>query len=131
MEFQAVMGLFERAREFKLGSGVFWHDYAATSLTANVVGKLISEGSVWRSGEAVAVAREGGGGSEVWEEVCFVGGPVADSMNLVRFLIGRRKGAAERWVFVPHRSPIISALRKQGYGRNFSMILFERRAANS
>jgi GNAT superfamily N-acetyltransferase len=129
-ELRALMGLIERAKEFKLGSGVFWHDYAAITLTTGTVGKLISEGSVWRSGGAVAVAREGGGGSEVWEEVCFIGGPVADSMKLVRFLIGRRKGATERSVYVPHRSPIISALRKQGYRRNFSMILFERRAAN-
>jgi hypothetical protein len=87
---------------------------------------LIAESAVWRSGEAVAIAREGGEGSGVWEEVCFVGGPVVESMELVRSLMGRKKRAAERWVFVPQGSPLISKLRRRGYQRNFSMVLFGR-----
>jgi GNAT superfamily N-acetyltransferase len=128
-ELPVVMRLIERSREFRLGSGVFWHNFSATSLTPELVRELVAEGAIWRSGEAVAVAREGGEGSEIWEEVCFVGGPAVDSMELVNSLMGRRKGAAERWVFVPQGSPVVPALRKEGYRRDFSMVLFERRAA--
>jgi GNAT superfamily N-acetyltransferase len=129
-EFPELMRLIEGSREFKLGSGVYWHDFAATSLTPDVVKKLIAKGSVWRWRDAVAVAMAGGEGSEMWEEVCFLGGPAFDSVDLARSLIGRRKRAAERWVFLPQSSPIISALRRVGYERNFSMVLFERTAAN-
>jgi hypothetical protein len=129
-ELTGTMGLLRRSREFKLGTGVYWHDYTATSMTRDVVKHLIAEGAVWRSGRAVAVAREGGQGSEIWEEVGFVGGPVVDSMELVKFLTGGAKRGAERMVFLPQGSPIVSALRKEGYERDFSMVLFERRATN-
>lgn len=125
-ELSIVMARIEQSKEFRLGSGVFWHNFSATSLKPELVEELIAEGAVWRSGEAVAIAREGGEGSGVWEEVCFVGGPVVEAMELVRSLMGRKKRAAERWVFVPQRSPLISELRRRGYQRNFSMVLFGR-----
>ncbi len=125
-----MMKLIRGSREFRLGSGVFWHDFAATSLTPAVVEKLLAEGAVWNSGEAVAVTRIGGEGSGIWEEVCFLGGPVEDAMPLARALVGREKKANERYVFVPQKSPLIGALRRQGFARNFSMVLFERKAAN-
>jgi len=129
-ELSTVMALLGRAKEFQLGYGVFWHDFAAASLTKNVVSGLLAEGAVWQSGDAVAVIRAGGEGEGNWEEVCYLGGPVSDSIKLVRALVGRDRNAGERFVFVPQRSPLIHALRKEGYGRNFSMILFERKAAN-
>ena len=129
-ELSTVMALLGRAKEFQLGYGVFWHDFAAASLTKNVVSGLLAEGAVWQSGDAVAVIRAGGEGEGNWEEVCYLGGPVSDSIKLVRALVGRDRNAGERFVFVPHGSPLIHALRKEGYGRNFSMILFERKAAN-
>jgi GNAT superfamily N-acetyltransferase len=129
-QLSTVMGLLRGAKEFQLGSGVFWHDFTAASLTKDVVSHLLAEGAVWRSGDAVAVIRSGGEGEGDWEEVCYLGGPVPDSMRLVKALVGRERNVSERFVFVPHRSPIISALRKKGFNRNFSMILFERKAAN-
>ena len=129
-ELLTVMSLLRAAKEFQLGGGVFWHDFAAASLTKDVVSALLAEGAVWRSGDAVAVKRVGGEGGGDWEEVCYLGGPVPDSTVLVKALVGRDRNATERFVFVPQRSPIISALRKEGYSRNFSMVLFERRAAN-
>ena len=129
-ELGKAMHLLRIAKEFKLGGGVLWHDFTAASLTKDVVSGLLAEGAVWRAGDAVAVTRTGGEGEGVWEEICYLGGPVLDSIRLVKALVGRVRNASERFVFIPQRSPIISALRKEGYSRNFSMVLFERKAAN-
>jgi len=129
-ELLTVMGLLRSAKEFQLGGGVFWHDFTAVSLTKKVVSALLAEGATWRAGDAVAVTRTGSEGEGDWEEICYLGGPVHDSMRLVRALVGRDRDASERYVFVPQGSPIISALREEGYTRNFSMVLFERKAAN-
>lgn len=125
-----VLRLIRSTREFRLGSGVFWHNFAAASLTRDVVARLLEEGAVRRLGKGVAVVKAGGEASEAWEQVCFVGGPVPDACRLVLSEVGRLRDAEERWVFVPQKSPLISGLRKEGFAREFSQILFERRAAN-
>ena len=129
-ELGAAMRLIRRAKEFRLGGGVFWHDFSATALKRDVLSRLLAEGAVWRTGNAVAVASWGGGGEGDWEEICFRGGPPTGRMSLVRALVGRDVKATERYVFVPQRSPLITGLRGEKYSRNFSMILYERRAAN-
>lgn len=126
-EMLEAVKTIEGSKEYRLGSGVFWHDFTAASLTPEVLGRLVAKGSVWMTGEAAAVARRGAEGS--WEEICFIGGPPRDAMRLVAALVGRAKKASERWVFVPKGSPIIHALREEGFRRSFAMILFERRAA--
>jgi N-acetylglutamate synthase-like GNAT family acetyltransferase len=118
-----------RTKEFRLGTGVFWHNFSAATLTPEVVRNLAEEGSLWRYGSAVAVARNGGEGPEAWEEICFVGGPPGDALKLVKSLIGRRKKATRRWAFIPQGSPLGHAFREAGFKRNYSNILFERRAA--
>jgi GNAT superfamily N-acetyltransferase len=128
-ELGTVMRNLRRAKEYRLGGGVFWHDFTAAALAKDVVSSLLTEGAVWSVGEAVAVTRVGVEGEERWEEVCYLGGKVPESMELVRALVGRDRKATARYVFVPHGSPVIAALRKEGYRRNFSMVLFERRAA--
>lgn len=120
--------LIERSAEFRLGTGVIWHDWSAAKMTPEVLRKLVGEGAVWKEGRAVAVAREGGEGGARWEEICFVGGPPQDALNLLKSLLGRNKKAAERWVFVPQKSPLIHMLRAEDFERNFAMVLFERRA---
>ena len=125
-----AMRLLRKAKEFKLGGGVFWHDFAAASLTNDVLSGLLAEGVVWRAGNAVAVTGTGPGEEGGWEEICYLGGPVSDSTRLVKALVGRDRGAGERFIFVPQGSPIISAVRKEGYIRKFSMVLFERKATN-
>ncbi|MDG7011131.1 MAG: GNAT family N-acetyltransferase [Nitrososphaerota archaeon] len=114
-------------REYRLGRGVFWHNFGAAALTPDVVRRLVREGAVWRTGAAFAVARYGGEGA-LWEQVCFIGGPPSDAVKLAKAMMGRRKAAA-RWVFVPQGSPIIHALRTARFERSYSNILFERRAA--
>lgn len=127
-ELRTALSILRRTREFRLGCGVFWHDFAAATLSRDVMSLLLAEGAVWQDGDAVAVTRSGGGGEGNWEEICFLGGPVKNSMKLVRALVGRDAKATERFVFVPQGSPIISVLRGEGYVRNFSMVLFERKA---
>ncbi|HEV2137434.1 MAG TPA: GNAT family N-acetyltransferase [Nitrososphaerales archaeon] len=129
-EFSQVMSQIGRTKEYQLGRGVFWHNWTATSLSPKVVRELLAEGAVWRNGEAVAVAREGGEGNRRWEELCFIGGPEGDAWMLLISLFGRNAGVTNRWVFLPQKSPLIHKLRTEGFVRNFSMILFERRAAN-
>jgi hypothetical protein len=128
-ELEEAMRLLTGAREYRLAAGMFWHNWSASSLTPEVVGRLAKDGAVWRAGSAIAVARAGGEAEDGWEEVCFVGGPPPDALKLVKSLIGRSRGAAERWVFLPQGSPLIHLLREEGYQRNFAMVLFERRAA--
>ncbi|MDE1853829.1 MAG: GNAT family N-acetyltransferase [Thaumarchaeota archaeon] len=129
-EVEEARRIIEGSKEFRLGTGVFWHNFAAASLSKGVIEKLVEEGSVWRLGEALAVVRMGKEGAPAWEEVCFVGGRAADAMKLVKSLVGRSRRAKERWVFVPQRSPLIHHLRRSGFKRNYAMILFERRAVN-
>ena len=126
---ERVIGLIERSKEYELGRGVFWHGYTAASLTPEVIRKLILEGAVWTFGRAAAVTREYGE-RWVWEELCFVGGPVEDAMKLIDSVLGWSKKARVRWVFVPQGSPVIHGLREKGFRRNYSGILFERTAAN-
>jgi GNAT superfamily N-acetyltransferase len=129
-EAEAALRLMEGTSEFKLGGGVFWHEFTAASLSPEVVGRLVASGEVWRNGRAVAVRRVGGEGSGVWEQVCFIGGPPDEALELVGGLPGRRKKTTARWVFVPKGSPIITALRKEGFTRHFSLVLFERKPVN-
>jgi len=124
-----LMELLSSTEEYRLGAGVYWYSFVATSLTPEVVRRLSAEGAIWRLGNAVAIVKVGGEGSETWEQVCFVGGPAADSCRLVTAAVSRRTGA-RGWVFVPQKSPVIHALRRAGFRRGFSQILFERRAAN-
>ncbi len=127
-QFPEAARLIEGSKEFRLGTGVFWHDFTAASLSPRVVRGLVEEGALWRVGQAVAVTRLGNEGEGIWEEISFLGGPPEDALKLARSLIGRTSKAGERWVFVPQKSPLIHPLREAGFERNFSMILFERSA---
>jgi GNAT superfamily N-acetyltransferase len=129
-QFYEVLSLIVRTKEYQLGTGVYWHDWTATSMSHKVVRELLKEGAFWRNGEAIAIVRDGSEGGERWEEVCFLGGPEGDAWKLLESLVGRNAEATRRWVFLPQKSPLIHRLREGGFVRNFSMILFERRAAN-
>ena len=58
----------------------------------------------------------------------FVGGDPSDAVALVGSLVGRAERVEERWVFVPQGSLIIHSLRRAGYRRAYSNVLFERQA---
>lgn len=124
--------LIAESSEFRLGSGVYWDAFKATLLTPSVIRSLIAEGSVWTKGESIAVARLGGEGGETWRQVCFLTGAREEPLELVKHIFGlkARAKATRRIVYLPQGSHLIGTLRRAGFIRLTSVILFERTAAN-
>jgi GNAT superfamily N-acetyltransferase len=127
-DLSRVTRLIRRSREFRLGSGVFWDAFTAASLNPVMVKKLVGEGSIWTAGESVAIARLGGEGSETWRQVCFLTGKGDTPVELVRHVFGLKEGAraTRRIVYLPQGSHLVGALRRTGFNRLTSLILFER-----
>ena len=132
-ELSRVTRLIMGSREFRLGSGVYWDSYEATSLTPSIVKKLVREGAVWTSGESVGVATLGGARDRTWRQVGFLTGTGDGPMKLVRHVLGLKEAAetARRMVWIPQGSRIIAALRRAGFSRHGTQILFERTAVSS
>jgi GNAT superfamily N-acetyltransferase len=129
-ELSRVTGLIRGSKEFRLGSGVYWDTYEATSLSPSIIERLVSGGAVWTSGGSVAVAKMGGARGEMWRQVCFLTGKGEEPVKLVRHVFGLkgRAKAARRMVWIPQGSKVIGALRSAGFSRHGSQILFERTA---
>ena len=130
-ELSQLTRLIRGSREFRLGSGVYWDSYEATSLSPSVIKRLVSEGSVWTTGASVAVAVLGGVRGETWRQVCFLFGTGDGPVKLVRHVFGLKARAktTRRMVWIPQGSRVIGALRRAGFSRHGSQILFERTAA--
>ena len=131
-ELSWATALIRNSVEFRLGSGVYWDTFTATMLTPGVISEILEEGSLWTNGRAIGVSRVGGEGGEKWSQVCFLTGQPEDAMKVVSQIFAQREGAASkrRLVYLPQKSELIGVLRRQGFTRDFSMILFERRSAN-
>jgi len=129
-ELSRVTRLITGSREFRLGSGVYWDTYEATSLSPPIIKKLVREGSVWITGESVGVATFGGERDGTWRQVGFLTGTGEGPMKLVRHVIGLSgtAEAARRMVWIPQGSRIIASLRKAGFSRHGTQILFELKA---
>jgi GNAT superfamily N-acetyltransferase len=130
-ELSRVTRLIRKSREFRLGSGVFWDAFTAASLSPAVIEKLVGEGSVWIAGESVAIARLGGEGGETWKQLCFLTGKGDEPLKLVRHVFGLKNRAktTRRIIYLPQSSRLIGTLRRAGFSRLTSLILFERTAA--
>lgn len=126
-----VTRLIGESREFQLGSGVFWDAFKAASLSPAIIKKLVGEGSIWIAGESVAVARLGGEGGETWRQVCFLTGKGNEPVKLVKHVFGlkNRAKSTRRIIYLPQGSHLIGTLRRAGFSRFTSLILFERAAA--
>lgn len=123
-----ALQLMRRSREYRLGGGVCWHDWGAAALKPEVVQRMVERGEVRMLGDAVAVVWRAGEGGRPWAEVGFVGGPPSEASKLVKAALGGA-GLGRGPVYLPQGSPIIHELRKSGFKRTFSNILFERKAA--
>jgi hypothetical protein len=116
------------SREFRLGSGVYWDSFAAKSLSPRMLEELVRRRQVWLAGRSVAIANVGGEGGWAWKQVCFLAGREDECVRLVRHVFGlkTKSRASRRFAYVPQGSRIIGALRKAGFERWSSLILFER-----
>jgi GNAT superfamily N-acetyltransferase len=130
-DLSRITRLIRESREFRLGSGVFWDAFMAASLSPSVIEKLVGEGSVWTASESVAIARLGGEGSQTWRQVCFLTGKGDEPVRMVRHVFGlkSRVKTTRRIIYLPQGSRLIGTLRRAGFSRLTSLILFERTAA--
>jgi hypothetical protein len=117
--------------EFDAGAGVMWDGFAAQSLTKETLKESILRRQVYSTEGAVAIARVGGEGAEVWSQVCFVTGNGPEAVRLIRHIFGRheRKRIAWRLAYMPQGSPLIGEIRRAGMTRDISHILFEKNVA--
>jgi GNAT superfamily N-acetyltransferase len=129
-ETAAAARMIRKSKEFKLGLGVYWDNLSAISLNEDTIAKLVEEGFVCISGDAVGVSKMGSEGIEKWRQVCFLGGGEEGAKKIVEnaFSFERRQKNLRRLVFLPHGSKLITAIRREGFKNDFSMVLFERRA---
>jgi GNAT superfamily N-acetyltransferase len=126
---KAVFDLIRRSKEFRMGAGVMWDSFSAVSLTREVVSKKVAEGAVMTADDAVGIAKLGREGRTRWNQVCFLAGGAEGAVKLVHHIFATRGEKHWRFVVVPHGSPLIGALRRDGMKRAFSLVLFERKAA--
>jgi len=131
-DLPAVVKAIRMSREFTIGSGVMWDTFSAKALTRKVVARLVGDGEVYLTEGGLAIVVEGGEGPVNWRQIGFLTGEKRGTVRLVRHLFGLkgRRKVEERFVYVPQGSRVIGALRGAGLKRDFSLILFERKAAN-
>lgn len=129
-DLERVMRLVRDSREFRLGSGVFWDSFAAKSLDRPMMERLIKDESIWLTGESVAVARVGSEEGIGWRQICFLSGKDGGPLKLVGHVFGlkQRSRTSRRLVYLPQGSDMISILRRAGFVRWSSLILFQRTA---
>jgi len=122
-----VTELIMMSREFRLGSGVYWDTYEAFSLTLPVIEKLVRRGAIWTAGTSVAIAAMGGLRGEDWRQVCFLTGQGDEPVKLVKHVFGLKgtRRASRRMAWIPQGSGMIGTLRREGFGRQSSQVLFE------
>jgi GNAT superfamily N-acetyltransferase len=130
-DLSRVTRLIRESREFWLGSGVYWDAFAAAFLSPAIIKMLVGEGSVWITGKSVVVAKLGGEGGETWKQVCFLTGKGDEPVKLVRHVFGLKNRAktTRRIIYLPQGSRVIGTLRRAGFSRLTSLILFERTVA--
>jgi GNAT superfamily N-acetyltransferase len=130
-DFETVSSSVRNSREYRLGAGVLWDVFAVRSLDDGEILRALNAGEAYGCGGAVAMAKVGREGTEVWRQVCFVCGGGDDAVRLVRHAFGMRgePRADRRFAYVPQGSGVISSLRSAGFERDFSLVLFERRLA--
>ena len=125
-----VVRAIRTSREFRISSGVMWDTFAAMALTRQMIARAVGKGEVFLTDGALAIVVEGAEGPGSWRQVGFLTGEGKAAVRLVRHFFGMKgRKADRRFVYAPQGSTVIGALRRAGLKRDFSLILFERRAA--
>jgi GNAT superfamily N-acetyltransferase len=120
------------SREFRAGAGVYWDGFRTISLTPKIIRKRTIEGSVFLSGEAIAIAKVSAAEGTIWRQVCFACGRSGDVKRLIRHAFGssERRRTSHRFVHAPQGSPLVPNAREAGLVRDASFILYEHRPPN-
>lgn len=126
-ELPEILEMVSGSKEYKLGAGVYWDVSAAVRLAPNVLADLIGDGSVFRTDGAVAVARIGAQGGELWNQICFLTGRPEAAARLVKHLLAKKDEVKMSWTvaYLPRGSPLAGTLKEIGMKRTQSLLLFE------
>jgi GNAT superfamily N-acetyltransferase len=125
-----VMSVIRSSREFAIGSGVLWDEFTAEALDQKIVANALAIGHVYRTQNALAVAKTVKAGNEVWKQVCFLTGKGEEAVRIVRHFFLQGEKADWCIAYVPQGSRLIGALRRAGLKRDISLTLFQRKAVN-
>jgi GNAT superfamily N-acetyltransferase len=129
-EIAEVMSVIRSSPEFAIGSGVMWDEFTAEALDQKIVANALAEGHVYRTHDALAVAKAVKAGDEVWKQVCFLTGKEEEAVRIVRHFFLQGEEADWCLAYVPQGSRLIGALRRAGLKRDTALILFQRKAVN-
>lgn len=129
-EIAEVMSVIRSSPEFAIGSGVMWDGFTAKALDQKVVTNALAEGYIYRTQNALAVAKTVKAGNEVWKQACFLTGKEEEAVRIVRHFFLQGKEADWCLAYVPQGSRLIGALRRAGLKRDTTLILFQRKAVN-
>jgi GNAT superfamily N-acetyltransferase len=127
-ELRDLFSTITSSPEYHLGARVMWDGFAATSLTEGVLKESIARRQVYSAEGAVAIARLGGEGSEVWSQICFLAGNGSGAVRLVKHVFAKQERTRITWrlAYLPQGSGLIGEVRRAGMTRDFSHILFEK-----
>jgi hypothetical protein len=107
-----------------------WDKFTAEAFNQKIVANALAEGCVYRTQNALAVAKTVKAGDEVWKQVCFLTGKEEEAVRIVRHFFLQGKKADRCLAYVPQGSRLIGALRRAGLKRDTALILFQRKAVN-
>ena len=122
-----VVGLIQGSREYRAGAGVMWDGFTAISLTPQVIRRRVDEGNVHLTDGAAAIEMPGSEGREVWTQLCFLCGEPKGAVKVAEHIFSGKTAVDWRLAYLPQGSPLVGALRREGFSRSFSLILFERK----
>ena len=132
-EIPALLKKIRESKEFAAGGGVYWDRFTAASITSKTLARHVRQGSVFLFREAIAIAKLGGEGADIWRQICFATGPTQDAATILRFIFGKKERARTAWkiVYAPSRSPLVRTLTKVGLTKWGTFLLFENRPPKS
>lgn len=121
-----VLKAIRASREFRLGAGVYWDGFAATSITEETLGGLADGGNVFVTEGAVAIGKVGGEGNDRWKQICFLEGENEGTAILAEHVLGVKEPfrTSMKIAYVPKGSKMGSVLKGIGLKRRWPLTLF-------
>ena len=115
-----------KSRDYARYSGLVCASWTCISLTREVFSRWVKAGGVVVSDGAAALVRRGREGKEEWNEVCFLSGRTPAAMDIVRRMASAGPSRRDIYVIVPVGSRYAGPLRRLGFRRSTSLVIFEK-----